>query len=92
MIGGLGSLDGPSSAPSSCSACPPLLEFDNPWIVPIGTGILLFVVIAERPAASPACCTCRARSAVTDLVDLQAAQHAAPEVPASGIAPVRLAE
>lgn len=49
MIGGLGSLLGPMLGAFLVFGLPQLVEFDNQWIVPIGTGILLIIVIVEMP-------------------------------------------
>jgi ABC-type branched-subunit amino acid transport system permease subunit len=45
MIGGLGSLQGSVLGALLVFGLKDLLRFDNPWIVPIGTGILLLVVL-----------------------------------------------
>ena len=45
MIGGIGSLTGSILGSFLVIGLPRLVHFDNPWIVPIGTGILLLVVI-----------------------------------------------
>lgn len=47
MIGGLGSLLGSVAGAFVVFGLPRLLEFSNPWIVPIGTGALLIVVIVR---------------------------------------------
>jgi ABC-type branched-subunit amino acid transport system permease subunit len=45
MIGGIGSLTGSVLGAFLVVGLPQLVHFENPWIVPIGTGILLLVVI-----------------------------------------------
>jgi ABC-type branched-subunit amino acid transport system permease subunit len=45
MIGGIGSLTGSILGSFLVIGLPQLVHFENPWIVPIGTGILLLVVI-----------------------------------------------
>ena len=45
MIGGIGSLTGSILGSFLVIGLPRLVHFDNPWIVPIGTGVLLLVVI-----------------------------------------------
>jgi branched-chain amino acid transport system permease protein len=47
MIGGLGSMTGAVLGSFVVFALPNLLHFDNPWIVPIATGLLLIVVIVR---------------------------------------------
>lgn len=47
MIGGLGSLWGPLLGSLLVVALPRLAQFENLWIVPIGTGILLLIVLVE---------------------------------------------
>jgi ABC-type branched-subunit amino acid transport system permease subunit len=47
MIGGLGSLWGPLFGSFLLIAVPRLARFENPWIVPIATGILLLIVIVR---------------------------------------------
>jgi ABC-type branched-subunit amino acid transport system permease subunit len=47
MIGGLGSLWGPLLGSFVIIALPRLAHFENPWIVPIGTGVLLLIVIVR---------------------------------------------
>ncbi|MGI8794163.1 MAG: ABC transporter permease subunit, partial [Acidimicrobiales bacterium] len=47
MIGGLGSINGAILGAFVVFALPDLVEFENEWIVPIGTGILLIVVLTR---------------------------------------------
>ena len=49
MIGGLGSLMGSVLGAILVFGVPLLVHFDNGWIVPIGTGILLILVITRAP-------------------------------------------
>ena len=52
MIGGLGSLLGPILGSFLVFGVPVLLDFDNPWLVPLGTGVLLIVIIVEAPGGA----------------------------------------
>ena len=52
MIGGLGSLTGPILGALIVEGLPRLVELSNPWIVPLGTGALLLVVIVEAPGGA----------------------------------------
>ena len=72
VIGGLGSVEGAVLGAFLVFGLPLLLEFDNPWIVPIGTGILLFVVISRAPGGLAGLLHLPREELVTDLVDLQA--------------------
>ena len=47
MIGGLGSLSGAFLGAFVVIGLPKLIQLDNPWIVPIGSGILLLLVIVR---------------------------------------------
>jgi branched-chain amino acid transport system permease protein len=47
MIGGLGSMSGAVLGALLVIGVPRLVQFDNPWIVPIGTGTLLILVIVR---------------------------------------------
>lgn len=47
MIGGLGALSGSVAGAFLVFGLPRLVEFENPWIVPIATGILLLVVLVR---------------------------------------------
>jgi ABC-type branched-subunit amino acid transport system permease subunit len=49
VIGGLGSMTGAVLGAFIVFALPNLLHFQNPWIVPIATGLLLIVVIVRAP-------------------------------------------
>jgi ABC-type branched-subunit amino acid transport system permease subunit len=49
MIGGLGSLLGSVLGAFLVVGLPELLHFANPWVVSIGTGVLLIVVIVRLP-------------------------------------------
>lgn len=70
MIGGIGSLTGSVLGSFLVIGLPKLVHFDNPWIVPIGTGILLLVVIL-RARGGLAGLVQRAREGlVTSLDDL----------------------
>lgn len=47
MIGGIGSTSGSILGAFLVIALPRLIRFDNPWIVNIGTGVLLLIVIVR---------------------------------------------
>jgi ABC-type branched-subunit amino acid transport system permease subunit len=47
MIGGLGSMTGAVLGAFLVFGLPSLVQFENPWIVPIGTGLLLIIVIVR---------------------------------------------
>jgi branched-chain amino acid transport system permease protein len=49
VIGGLGSMSGAVLGAFVMFGLPQLVHFENQWIVPIGTGILLIVVITRAP-------------------------------------------
>lgn len=49
MIGGIGSLSGSVLGAFLVIGMPDLVKFENPWIVPIGTGILLITVLLRAP-------------------------------------------
>jgi ABC-type branched-subunit amino acid transport system permease subunit len=76
VIGGLGSIEGAVLGAFVVFGLPLLLHFDNPWIVPIGTGVLLFVVITRAPGGVAGLLHLSRRELVTDLVDLQEAESA----------------
>ncbi|HUP86552.1 MAG TPA: ABC transporter permease [Acidimicrobiales bacterium] len=62
MIGGLGSLQGPVLGAVLVFGLKDLLRFENPWLVPIGTGIvLLLVLIRARGGAAGAVAIARER-------------------------------
>ena len=66
MIGGLGSLQGSVFGAVLVFGLKDLLHFDNPWIVPIGTGLLLLVVlIRARGGAAGAVALGRERIVAT---------------------------
>jgi ABC-type branched-subunit amino acid transport system permease subunit len=52
MIGGLGSLLGPILGSFLVIGLPVMLEFENGWLVPLGTGALLLVIIIEAPGGA----------------------------------------
>ena len=70
MIGGLGTLSGPVLGALLVFGLPFLLELDNPWIVPLGTGALLLVVIVELPGGLAGLLQAARRGAVETLADL----------------------
>jgi branched-chain amino acid transport system permease protein len=84
MIGGLGSLSGSILGALVVFGLPNLIEFENPWIVPIGTGILLIVVIT-RARGGLAGLQQRIREGIVVTVDDLANQKQQP--PPSAAAP-----
>lgn len=68
LIGGLGSLAGPIYGAFVVFGINRLLEFENRWIVPIGTGILLLLVIT-RAKGGIAGLVQRARHGVVETLD-----------------------
>jgi ABC-type branched-subunit amino acid transport system permease subunit len=79
MIGGLGSLSGSILGAFLVVGLPRLVHLDNPWIVPIGTGILLIVVIV-RARGGLAGLVYRVREWLVRSLD-QMAQPATPNPP-----------
>ena len=71
VIGGLGSLEGAVLGAFVVFGLPELIHFDNRWIVPIGTGVLLYIVITRAPGGLAGLLHLSRRELVTDLVDLQ---------------------
>ena len=47
MIGGIGSLQGAILGAIVVEGLPNWLKYDNPWVVPIGTGFLLLVILVR---------------------------------------------
>jgi branched-chain amino acid transport system permease protein len=70
MIGGIGSLTGSVLGSFLVIGLPRLVHFDNPWIVPIGTGILLLVVILRARGGLAGIVQRVRESMVTSLDDL----------------------
>ncbi len=70
MIGGLGSLLGPTLGAFLVFGLPLLVELDNPWIVPLATGALLLVVIVEAPGGAAGLVHAARRASVKTLVDI----------------------
>ena len=70
MIGGIGSLTGSVLGAFLVIGLPELVHFDNPWIVPIGTGILLLVVILRARGGLAGIVQRVRESLVTSLDDL----------------------
>ncbi|MGH9197049.1 MAG: ABC transporter permease subunit, partial [Acidimicrobiia bacterium] len=85
MIGGIGSLSGSVLGAFLVIALPRLLHFDNPWIVPIGTGILLLIVIV-RARGGLAGLVARLRHGLVEGLNALAVPPASPpgSRPASG--------
>jgi ABC-type branched-subunit amino acid transport system permease subunit len=82
MIGGLGSLLGSVLGAILVFGVPLLVHFDNGWIVPIGTGILLIVVITRAPAGLAGIVQWLRGEVVETLDDLD--RLGAPQPPAGG--------
>lgn len=74
MIGGLGSLIGPILGSFLVFGLPLLVELDNPWIVPLGTGLLLLIVIVEAPGGAAGVLHAARRRVVGALVDIAEAE------------------
>lgn len=89
MIGGLGSLSGPWLGAVLVFGVPFLFEFDNPWLVPLGTGALLIVVIVELPGGMAGLLQRLRHGAVETLVDLAEAPPPAPTPTPTSAAPAR---
>lgn len=85
VIGGLGSVEGAVLGALVVEGLPDLLSFDNRWVVPIGTGVLLFVVISRAPGGLAGLLHLSRKELVTDLVDLR--ERAAPPAPAAPAKP-----
>jgi ABC-type branched-subunit amino acid transport system permease subunit len=70
MIGGLGSLLGPILGSFLVFGLPLLIEFDNPWIVPLATGALLLIVVVEAPGGAAGLVDATRRSTLKTLTDI----------------------
>jgi len=70
MIGGLGSLSGPILGSLLVFGLPLLVELDNPWIVPLGTGVLLLLVIVEAPGGAAGLLRGTQRAVLGQLTDV----------------------
>ncbi len=85
VIGGLGSVDGAVLGSFLVFGLPRLVHFNNGWIVPIGTGILLIVVITRAPGGLAGLLGFARKEMVTELVSLADAdsvdQPSEPEAP-----------
>ena len=77
MIGGLGSLSGSILGAFLVIGLPRLVHFENLWIVPIGTGALLIIVIV-RARGGLAGLFQRARESVVTSLDELAGAAAVP--------------
>jgi ABC-type branched-subunit amino acid transport system permease subunit len=75
MIGGIGSLTGSILGSFLVIGLPRLVHFDNPWIVPIGTGLLLLIVILRARGGLAGIVQRVRESIVTSLDDLAQNQH-----------------
>ena len=75
VIGGLGSVEGAVLGALLVFGLPDLIHFKNLWIVPIGSGILLFMVITRAPGGIAGLLHLSRRELVTDLVELREAER-----------------
>jgi len=78
MIGGLGSLLGPILGSVLVVGLPVLLEFDNEWLVPLGTGALLLVIIIEAPGGAAGLLHAVRRRSLEALVEIAEPPSAPP--------------
>jgi ABC-type branched-subunit amino acid transport system permease subunit len=70
MIGGLGSLLGPILGSFLVIGLPVMLEFENGWLVPLGTGALLLVIIIEAPGGAAGLIHALRRRSLEALVEI----------------------
>jgi ABC-type branched-subunit amino acid transport system permease subunit len=71
LIGGLPTLTGPLLGSFVVFGLPFLLQFENGWIIPIGTGILTLIVITRMPGGLAGLILHARRGAIETLVDLE---------------------
>jgi ABC-type branched-subunit amino acid transport system permease subunit len=83
VIGGIGSPSGSIMGAFLVIGLPRLLHFDNLWIVPIGTGILLFIVVARARGGLAGALQRLRERLVEGLAEMERAP-AAPAPPAPG--------
>jgi ABC-type branched-subunit amino acid transport system permease subunit len=83
MIGGLGSLTGPILGSFLVFGLPLLVELENPWIVPLGTSVLLLIVIVEAPGGAAGLLSALQRSVLRLLNDVVAREPDRRPEPAS---------
>lgn len=76
VIGGLGSVDGAVLGAFVVFGLPRLVHFQNGWIVPIGTGILLIMVITRAPGGLAGLLGFARKGMVTEIVSLAEAEAA----------------
>jgi ABC-type branched-subunit amino acid transport system permease subunit len=81
MIGGIGSLTGSILGAFLVVGLPQLIHFDNPWIVPIGTGILLLIVILRARGGLAGLVQRIRETLVTSLDELAQQQQPPPRHP-----------
>ena len=74
LIGGLGYLTGPLFGAFLIAGLPQLIHFENLWIVPIGSGILLLVVLLRTPGGV-AGAVARVREGLVKALDEMAQQQ-----------------
>ncbi|HMC52384.1 MAG TPA: branched-chain amino acid ABC transporter permease, partial [Acidimicrobiales bacterium] len=84
MIGGLGSLSGAVFGAFLVFGLPNLVHFSNGWIVPIGTGTLLLVVIVRARGGVAGVVQVLREKLVRGLDELAAPPPAAPEPSGGG--------
>lgn len=78
VIGGLGSVDGAVLGSFLVFGLPRLVHFNNGWLVPIGTGILLILVITRAPGGLAGLLGFARKEMVTELVSLADAERVDP--------------
>ena len=79
LIGGLGYLTGPLFGAFLIAGLPQLVHFENLWIVPIGSGILLLIVLLRTPGGVAGAVARVREGLVKSLDDMaQQQQQAAP--------------
>ena len=77
LIGGLGYLTGPIFGAFLIGGLPQLIKFENLWIVPIGSGILLLIVLLRTPGGV-AGAVARVREGLVKSLDELAQQQGQP--------------
>lgn len=75
VIGGLGSVEGAVLGAFVIFGLPELLHFANGWIVEIGTGVLLIIVITRAPAGLAGVLGWARQEMVEDMVDAVEAER-----------------
>jgi ABC-type branched-subunit amino acid transport system permease subunit len=76
IIGGLPTLSGPMLGAFIVFGLPFLLEFQNGWIIPIGTGILTIIVITRLPGGVAGLGLVGRTAVIETLVELETEERA----------------